>query len=58
MGKSRKKRDGIEKKLKKVRENTNKRQLKKSILKLLKFKKIKEAGLLIQRYRGKYGEMQ
>ena len=57
MGKSRKKRDRIEKKLKKVKENTNKRQLKKSIMKLLKFKKIKEAGLLIQKYRGRYGKL-
>ena len=57
MGKSRKKRDRIEKKLKKVKENTNKRQLKKSIMKLLKFKKTKEAGLLIQKYRGRYGEL-
>ena len=57
MGKSRKKRDRIEKKLKKVSENTNKRHLKKSIMKLLKFKKIKEAGLLIQKYRGKYGKL-
>tara|TARA_Y100000310_G_C20172524_1_gene574348 strand:- start:320 stop:493 length:174 start_codon:yes stop_codon:yes gene_type:complete len=57
MGKSRKKRDRIEKKLKKVNENTDKRQLKKSIMKLLKFNKTKEAGLLIQKYRGRYGEL-
>ena len=39
-----------------MKKETEKRRLKRDIVKLLKIKKIKEAGLLIQRYRSKYGE--
>ena len=57
MSKSRKKRERIEKKARKVRENTEKRKLKKQINHLVKINKTLEAGILIQRYKSKYGEI-
>jgi len=57
MGKSRKKRERIEKKARKKRENTEKRKLKKQINHLVKINKTLEAGILIQRYKSKYGEI-
>ena len=57
MGKSRKKRERIEKKVRKARENTEKRKLKKQINHLIKINKTLEAGILIQRYKSKFGEI-
>tara|TARA_R100001594_G_C3851997_1_gene218696 strand:- start:163 stop:336 length:174 start_codon:yes stop_codon:yes gene_type:complete len=57
MSKSRKKRERIEKKARKARENTEKRKLKKQINHLIKINKILEAGIIIQRYKSRYGDI-
>ena len=57
MGKSKKKWERKEKHRLQVREGTKKRKLKKSILYLLKKKKTREAGLLMNMYKNKYGDI-
>ena len=57
MSKSRKKRERNEKKARKARENTEKRKLKKQINHLIKINKILEAGIIIQRYKSRYGDI-
>ena len=56
MGKSKKKYARKEKHRQQVKLGTERRKLKKSILYLLKKKKFREVGLLIERYKNKFGE--
>ena len=56
MGKSEKKYTRKEKHRQQVKLGTERRKLKKSILYLIKKKKLIEAGLLIERYKSKFGE--
>jgi hypothetical protein len=51
------KRQANQKKREKVKLNTEKRKLQKQIEHLIKIKKTSEAGMLMQRYKSKYGEI-
>ena len=51
------KRQAKQRKREKVKLDTEKRKLKKQIRHLIKIKKTTEAGMLMQRYKSKYGGM-
>ena len=57
MGKSKKKWERLQKKKQKVKDNTEKRKLKKQIKRLIEANKVSEAGFLIQRYKNKFGDL-
>ena len=57
MGKSKKKWERLQKKRQKVKDNTEKRKLKKQIKRLIEANKVSEAGFLIQRYKNKFGDL-
>ena len=57
MGKSKKKWERVQKKRQKVKDNTEKRKLKKQIRRLIDLNKMSEVGFLMQKYKSKFGDL-